>query len=351
MKVLVTGGSGFIGSALVRFLIEETDTEVVNLDKLTYAAVPEALASVERDPRYRFERGDIADGRFLRELFARHRPEIVIHLAAESHVDRSIDAPAAFVDTNIVGTYTLLSAALEHWRALAAPARERLPFPSRVDRRGVRLARGDSGAFTETSRYDPSSPYAASKAAADHLVRAWSRTYGLPAVISNCSNNYGEFQFPEKLIPLMTLNALEGKALPIYGRGENVRDWLYVGDHVRALWLIAARGKLGETYNVGGGAERRNLDVAEMICDLVDARHPSNSGARRKLITFVADRPGHDRRYAIDAGKLARELGWRPRETFDSGLKRTVEWYLAHPEWWTRVREQVYRGERLGLPA
>ncbi len=347
MKVLVTGGSGFIGSALVRFLIKETDTEVVNLDKLTYAAVPEALVSVERDPRYRFERGDIADGRLLRELFARHRPELVIHLAAESHVDRSIDAPAAFVDTNIVGTYTLLTAALEHWRALAAPARERFRF-HHVSTDEV-FGSLDSGRFTETSRYDPSSPYAASKAAADHLVRAWSRTYGLPAVISNCSNNYGEFQFPEKLIPLMTLNALEGKALPIYGRGENVRDWLYVGDHVRALWLIAARGKLGETYNVGGGAERRNLEVAEMICDLVDARHPSNSGTRRKLISFVPDRPGHDRRYAIDASKLARELGWRPQETFESGLQRTVEWYLAHPEWWTRVREQVYRGERLGL--
>ena len=349
MKVLVTGGSGFIGSALVRFLIQETDAEVVNLDKLTYAAVPEALASVERDPRYRFERGDIADGRLLRELFARHRPELVIHLAAESHVDRSIDAPAAFVNTNIVGTYTLLSTALEYWRALAGPARERFRF-HHVSTDEV-FGSLDSGAFTETSRYDPSSPYAASKAAADHLVRAWSRTYELPAVISNCSNNYGEFQFPEKLVPLMTLNALEGKPLPIYGRGDNVRDWLYVGDHVRALWLVAMRGKLGETYNVGGGAERRNLDVAQMICDLVDARQPSNSGPRRKLITFVPDRPGHDRRYAIDASKLARELGWRPQETFDSGLKRTVEWYLAHPEWWTRVREQVYRGERLGLPA
>ena len=346
---MVTGGSGFIGSALVRFLIRETDAAVLNLDKLTYAAVPEALVEVERDPRYRFQRGDVADGRLLRELFARHRPELLIHLAAESHVDRSIDAPAAFINTNVVGTYALLSAALDHWRSLPAAARAGFRFHHvSTDEVFGSLA---AGQFNEESRYAPSSPYAASKAAADHLVRAWGRTYGLPIVISNCSNNYGEFQFPEKLIPLMTLNALEEKPLPIYGRGENVRDWLHVRDHVRALWLIATRGRIGETYNVGGGAERRNLEVAEQICDLVDSLSPrKGTPARRGLITFVPDRPGHDLRYAIDAGKLQRELGWRPQESFETGLERTVEWYLAHRDWWTRIRETLYRGERLGLP-
>jgi dTDP-glucose 4,6-dehydratase len=347
---MVTGGSGFIGSAMVRFLIAETEAKVLNLDKLTYAAIPEALAAIERHPRYRFQHGDVADRRMMRQLLESHRPDVVIHLAAESHVDRSIDAPADFIHTNIVGTYAMLAAALEYWRTLPAPARERFRF-HHVSTDEVFGSLGADGRFTEDSRYAPNSPYSASKAAADHLVRAWSRTYGLPVVISNCSNNYGEFQFPEKLIPLMTLNALEGKPLPIYGRGENVRDWLYVGDHVRALWLIATRGRIGETYNVGGGAERRNLEVAEQICDLVDALRPGNSGPRRSLITFVSDRPGHDHRYAIDATKLARELDWRPRESFETGLQRTVEWYLAQQDWWTRVRQQLYGGERLGLSA
>ena len=349
MKVLVTGGSGFIGSAMVRFLIRETDVEVLNLDKLTYAAVPDALAEVERAPRYRFVRGDVADGRTVRELLQEFRPELVMYLAAESHVDRSIDEPAAFINTNILGTYTMLAGALEYWRALPAPVRERFRF-HHISTDEVFGSLGADGQFTEESRYAPNSPYAASKASADHLVRAWGRTYGLPVVVSNCSNNYGEFQFPEKLVPLMTLNALEGKPLPTYGHGDNVRDWLYVGDHVRALWLVATRGRTGETYNVGGGAERKNLEVAEAICDLVDTLRPSNEGSsRRRLLTFVADRPGHDHRYAINASKLARELGWRPRESFDTGLKRTVEWYLGHPDWWTHIRARLYGGERLGL--
>ena len=274
-----------------------------------------------------------------------------MHLAAESHVDRSIDAPADFIHTNVLGTYALLAAALDHWRALPATARERFRF-HHVSTDEVFGSLGADGQFTEESRYAPNSPYAASKASADHLVRAWGQTYGLPVVMSNCSNNYGEFQFPEKLIPLMTLNALEGKPLPIYGRGDNVRDWLYVGDHVHALWLIATRGRTGDTYNVGGGAERKNLEVAEAICDLVDALRPSNDGSsRRRLLTFVADRPGHDQRYAIDASKLARELGWRPQESFDSGLKRTVEWYLGHPDWWTHIRTRPHGGERLASRA
>jgi dTDP-glucose 4,6-dehydratase len=347
---MVTGGSGFIGSALVRFLIAETEAQVLNLDKLTYAAIPEALAAIERHPRYRFAHGDVADRRMMRQLLESHRPDVVMHLAAESHVDRSIDAPAEFINTNIIGTYAMLAAALEYWRTLTTTARERFRF-HHVSTDEVFGSLGPDGHFTEYSPYAPNSPYSASKAAADHLVRAWGRTYGLPVVISNCSNNYGEFQFPEKLIPLMTLNALEGKPLPVYGRGENVRDWLYVCDHVRALWLIATRGQVGETYNVGGGAERRNLEVAEQICDLVDLLRPGNGGPRRNLITFVSDRPGHDHRYAIDATKLARELGWRPVESFETGLKRTVEWYLVQQDWWSRIRQQLYGGERLGLSA
>ena len=350
MRVLVTGGSGFIGSAMVRFLIADTDAHVLNLDKLTYAAIPEALAGVEHHSRYQFRQGDVADRRLMHELFARHRPDVVLHLAAESHVDRSIDTPSDFVMTNIVGTYAMLAAALEYWRNLPQPQRERFRF-LHVSTDEVFGSLGSGGYFTEESRYAPNSPYAASKASADHLVRAWGRTYGLPVVISNCSNNYGEFQFPEKLIPLMTLNALEGKPLPIYGRGDNVRDWLYVGDHVRALWLIATHGKIFETYNVGGNAERRNLEVAQSICDIVDNLRPWANGPRRNLIQFVADRPGHDHRYAIDPAKLARELGWRPIESFETGLKRTVEWYLTQQDWWTRIRQQLYGGERLGLSA
>ncbi len=350
MKILVTGGAGFIGSALIRYLLSETDVEVVNLDKLTYAATPESLAGIADDPRYRFERLDICDAKGVAQAFARHRPDAVMHLAAESHVDRSIDNPAAFVETNVVGTCTMLDAALAFWRGLDAPARARFRFHHiSTDEVFGSLAAGDE-AFREDTAYAPNSPYAASKAASDHFVRAWHRTYGLPVVISNCSNNYGPFQFPEKLIPLIVINACGWDSLPVYGTGENLRDWLYVDDHARALWLVVSRGRVGETYTIGGNAEIANLTVVQEICDLVDARLPPPAGqSRRALITFVADRPGHDLRYAMDSGKIERELGWRPVESFATGLARTVEWYLANRDWWRRLRETTYDGGRLGL--
>jgi dTDP-glucose 4,6-dehydratase len=346
--LLVTGGAGFIGSAVIRHLLAETDIEVINADKLTYAANPDALAAVAENPRYRFERVDVCDRRGLDRLFARYRPDAVMHLAAESHVDRSVDSPAAFIQTNIVGTYTLLEASLCYWRCLPTGDRERFRF-HHVSTDEVYGSLGDTGLFTEDTAYRPNSPYSASKASSDHLVRAWHKTFGLPVVISNCSNNYGPFQFPEKLIPLMTLNALQQKPLPVYGRGLNVRDWLYVEDHARALATIIARGGIGETYNVGGNEERRNIDVVEAICDLVDELAPERaSGSRRSLITFVDDRPGHDQRYAIDTSKLTRDLGWMPRETFDTGLRKTVEWYVTNPRWWEALRRR-YDGRRLGL--
>jgi dTDP-glucose 4,6-dehydratase len=346
--LLVTGGAGFIGSAVIRHLLAETDVEVINVDKLTYAANPDALAAVADSPRYRFEQVDICGRPALDWLFERWRPDAVMHLAAESHVDRSVDSPAEFIQTNIVGTYLLLEASLSYWCGLPARRRERFRF-HHVSTDEVYGSLGEIGRFTEDTAYRPNSPYSASKASSDHLVRAWHKSFGLPVLVSNCSNNYGPFQFPEKLIPLMTLNALQRKPLPVYGRGINVRDWLYVEDHARALVTILTRGVVGETYNVGGSNELRNIDVVEAICQLVDEITPGSSSCR-DLITFVDDRPGHDLRYAIDASKLARDLGWTPRETFDSGLRKTVEWYVTNRAWWEKLRYR-YDGRRLGLRA
>jgi dTDP-glucose 4,6-dehydratase len=348
--LLVTGGAGFIGSAVIRHLLAETDMEVINADKLTYAANLDAVAEIADSPRYRFEQVDICDRRAIGRLFAEFRPDAVLHLAAESHVDRSVDSPAEFIQTNIVGTYTLLEASLSYWCDLPAPSRERFRF-HHVSTDEVYGSLGETGRFTEQTAYQPNSPYSASKASSDHLVRAWHKTFGLPILVSNCSNNYGPFQFPEKLIPLMTLNALQRKPLPVYGRGLNVRDWLYVEDHARALLTIITRGAVGETYNVGGNNEMRNIDVVEAICDLVDEMAPEGrAGSRRDLISFVEDRPGHDQRYAIDASKLTRELGWMPRETFETGLRKTVEWYLNNRAWWEKLRRR-YDGRRLGRGA
>ncbi len=347
MKVIVTGGAGFIGSAVVRLLIGETDAEVVNLDKLTYAGNLASVAPVADSPRYRFVRADICDRGAMRDLFAAEQPDVVMHLAAESHVDRSIDGPAAFIDTNIVGTYTLLETARTYWAALPAARQDAFRF-HHTSTDEVYGSLGPKGLFTETTPYAPNSPYAASKAAADHLVRAWHHTYDLPVVTTNCSNNYGPYHFPEKLIPLMILNGLDGKHLPVYGTGENVRDWLYVEDHAHALWTVVTKGQVGNAYNVGGRAERRNIDVVRLICDLLDEFVPGDR-PRRELITFVADRPGHDARYAIDIGKITSALGWRPGETFESGLRKTVAWYLENQSWWEDIRSGRYAGERLGM--
>ena len=350
MTVFVTGGAGFIGSAVVRQLVR-AGARVVNVDKLTYAGNLDSLHDVAEDPGYAFARADVGDAPALRALFEAHAPDAVLHLAAESHVDRSIDGPGAFVQTNVVGTFVLLQEALRHWRALPAARRDAFRFVH-VSTDEVFGSLGDDGYFTERTPYAPNSPYSASKAASDHLARAWHHTYGLPVVTTNCSNNYGPYQFPEKLVPLVILNALEGKPLPVYGRGENVRDWLFVEDHAAALRTVLAGGAVGETYAIGGHNERRNLEVVETICDLVDELAPATGdragGRRRDQITFVADRPGHDLRYAIDAGKIGRELGWTPAETFESGLRRTVAWYLDNRWWWERVRSGVYQGERLG---
>ena len=349
MKILVTGGAGFIGSEVVRQLIRETDAEVVNVDKLTYAGNLESLAEVADDPRYTLEQVDITDRTAIGRIFDQHRPTSVMHLAAESHVDRSIDGPAAFIQTNVVGTFTLLDAALAYWRGQDADRKGAFRF-LHISTDEVFGSLGDTGFFTEETPYRPNSPYSASKAASDHLVRAWHHTYAFPALMTNCSNNYGPFHFPEKLIPLVILNALEGKPLPIYGRGDNVRDWLFVEDHVRALRMVLERGEVGETYNVGGHNERTNLQVVEAICDLLDELQPDSPNApHRRLITYVTDRPGHDKRYAIDPGKIQESLGWTPRESFESGLHKTVAWYLANRSWWERVRTGAYRGERLGL--
>ena len=346
-RVLVTGGAGFIGSALVRYLAGEVGVEVLNVDKLTYAGNLESLRPVSNLPNYRFARADICDRAAMDRLVAEFRPDAVMHLAAESHVDRSITGAGDFVQTNIVGTFTLLEATRRFWSELDEDAKAAFRF-LHVSTDEVYGSLGPEGLFEETTPYDPSSPYSASKAASDHLAQAWMRTYGLPVVISNCSNNYGPFHFPEKLIPLVTLNALEGAALPVYGRGDNIRDWLYVEDHARALWTIVQKGRLGEKYNVGGRNERTNLDVVETICDVLDEIRPL-ARPRRELITFVTDRPGHDHRYAIDASKLEGELGWRAREDFDSGIRRTVRWYLDNEWWWRPLRDKVYSGGRLGL--
>ena len=349
--LLVTGGAGFIGSALVRHLIAETDWTVVNLDKLTYAGNLDSLPGLLDHPRHRFERADICDRRAVERIFRAHRPDAVIHLAAESHVDRSIDGPLDFIHTNLVGTAVLLEVARGYWSELQGAARERFRF-HHVSTDEVYGDLGAEGLFTEQTPYQPSSPYSASKAGSDHLVRAWHRTYGLPVLVTNCSNNYGPYQFPEKLIPLMILNARAGKPLPVYGAGDQVRDWLYVDDHVRALLRVLQAGRVGETYNIGGHNEKTNLDVVRAICALLEEAapdHPPGVTRYADLITHVTDRPGHDRRYAIDAGKIERELGWRPEETFDSGLARTVRWYLDNPDWCRRVLDGSYRGERLGV--
>lgn len=351
MRVLVTGGAGFIGSALVRHLVLESEHEVLNLDKLTYAGSIHSLDLVAGNPRYSFVQADICDADALAAIMPRFDPDAIVHLAAESHVDRSIDGPDAFIDTNIVGTYKLLRAATEFWRSLSLERQSAFRF-HHVSTDEVYGSLGETGLFREDTPYDPRSPYSASKASSDHLVSAWHHTYGLPTLLTNSSNNYGPYHFPEKLIPLIITKALAGEKLPVYGRGENVRDWLFVEDHVRALRRVFENGSPGETYNVGGNAERTNLDVVHSVCGLLDEMRPRPNGVRyADQIAFVADRPGHDLRYAIDASKLRRELGWEPRETFDTGIRKTVRWYLDNEPWWRAIQARQYGGERLGLKA
>lgn len=346
MRILVTGGYGFIGSAVVRQAIADGH-EVVNVDAMTYAANPDNVAEAAASNRYAFEQADIRDGQALARIFARHRPSAVMHLAAESHVDRSIDGPADFIDTNIVGTYQMLAAARDYWGGLDGDAAEAFRF-HHISTDEVYGSLGADGFFKETTPYDPRSPYSASKAASDHLVRAWGETYGLPVVVTNCSNNYGPYHFPEKLIPVIILNALHGKTIPVYGKGENVRDWLFVTDHARALLTVVERGRVGETYNIGGDSEAQNIEIVRQVCALLDERRPDGAPHDR-LIEFVTDRPGHDFRYAIDASKIRDELGWRPSVTLAEGLARTVDWYLANESWWRPLLDRSGVGERLGL--
>jgi dTDP-glucose 4,6-dehydratase len=346
--VFVTGGAGFIGSAVVRHLLDDTEAFVVNIDKLTYAANLDSIPQANGHPRYRFAHADICNGPALRKLFDEHRPRYVMNLAAESHVDRSIDGPGEFIQTNIVGTFTLLQEALRFWRGLDRSAQANFRF-HHISTDEVYGSLGPEGLFTETTPYAPNSPYSASKASSDHLVRAWRETYGLPTIVTNCSNNYGPYHFPEKLIPHMIIKGLAEEPLPIYGDGQNVRDWLYVEDHARALALVAERGVVGETYNIGGRNERTNLHVVKTICRLLDTLQPLASGARERLITFVPDRAGHDRRYAIDASKIERELGWKAAETFETGLEKTVRWYCNNRDWWQAILDRGYRAERIGL--
>jgi len=345
--VMVTGGAGFIGSAVVRHLIADTTHQVVNIDKLTYAGNLESLASVSDNERYYFEQVDICDAVEMSRILAQYQPDIVMHLAAESHVDRSIDGPSAFIQTNIVGTFTLLEVARSYWQNLDGEKQADFRFHHISTDEVYGDLQGSDALFTESTPYDPSSPYSASKASSDHLVRAWHRTYGLPVVVTNCSNNYGPYHFPEKLIPLVILNALEGEALPVYGDGSQIRDWLYVEDHARALVLVATQGKVGETYNIGGHNEKKNIEVVRMICTLLDEMRPKSTPYADQ-ITFVKDRPGHDLRYAIDASKIARDLGWTPQETFETGLRKTVQWYLDNQTWCQHVQDGSYQRERLG---
>jgi len=344
---LITGGAGFIGSAVVRELIQNSTHRVVNVDKLTYAGNLESLVNVETSERYAFVQADICDAPAMQQLFEQHQPDVVMHLAAESHVDRSIDGPAEFIQTNVVGTTVLLEAARSYWNSLEGERRDAFRFHHISTDEVYGDLEGTDGLFTEETSYAPSSPYSASKASSDHLVRAWQRTYGLPTLVTNCSNNYGPYHFPEKLIPLMILNALAGKPLPVYGDGQQIRDWLYVEDHARALIKVATEGEIGETYNIGGHNEKANLTVVETLCDLLQELVPQEQ-SYRELITFVTDRPGHDVRYAIDASKIERELGWTPEETFETGLRKTVQWYLANETWWKRVQDGSYQGQRLG---
>ncbi|WP_180018163.1 MULTISPECIES: dTDP-glucose 4,6-dehydratase [unclassified Acinetobacter] len=349
MNILVTGGAGFIGSAVIRHLINETEHHVLNVDKLTYAGNLESLISVSDHPRYQFTQTDICDHVSLTRLFLEFQPDIVMHLAAESHVDRSIDGPAEFINTNIVGTYTLLEVARKYWQNLSTIKKSRFKFHHISTDEVYGDLEGTTDLFTETTPYLPSSPYSASKASSDHLVRAWHRTYGLPVVITNCSNNYGPYHFPEKLIPLMILNALDGKSLPVYGNGQQIRDWLFVEDHARALYQVATKGIVGETYNIGGHNEKQNIEVVKTICKILDELKPRLEGKTyTSLITFVNDRPGHDLRYAIDASKIERELGWKPQESFETGIRKTVQWYLNNLEWCQRVQDGSYQRERLG---
>lgn len=349
MNILVTGGAGFIGSAVIRHLINETEHHVLNVDKLTYAGNLESLISVSDHPRYQFTQTDICDHISLTRLFLEFQPDIVMHLAAESHVDRSIDGPAEFINTNIVGTYTLLEVARKYWQNLSTIKKSRFKFHHISTDEVYGDLEGTTDLFTETTPYLPSSPYSASKASSDHLVRAWHRTYGLPVVVTNCSNNYGPYHYPEKLIPLMILNALDGKPLPVYGNGQQIRDWLFVEDHARALYQVATEGIVGENYNIGGHNEKQNIEVVKTICKILDELKPCPEGKiYESLITFVNDRPGHDLRYAIDASKIERELGWKPQESFETGIRKTVQWYLNNLEWCQRVQDGSYQRERLG---
>ena len=349
MKIIVTGGAGFIGSAIIRHIINNTDDIVLNIDKLTYAGNLESLKDIAKSPRYEFQQIDICDKEALEKAFNSFQPNLIMHLAAESHVDRSIDGPAEFVNTNIVGTYMLLEAARQYWQSLEDAKKATFRFHHISTDEVYGDLEGSTDLFTETTPYAPSSPYSASKASSDHLVRAWHRTYGFPILVTNCSNNYGPYHFPEKLIPLVILNALDGKALPIYGKGNQIRDWLYVEDHARALYKVVTEGKIGETYNIGGHNEKQNIEVVKTICHILDELQPrADSTQYESLITFVKDRPGHDLRYAIDASKIANELNWTPTETFDSGIRKTVEWYLNNMEWCSRVQDGSYQRERLG---
>jgi len=348
MRILVTGGAGFIGSAVARQIIDRSQDEVIVFDKLTYAGNLQSLSSVSEDARFVFRQDDICDSSAVGKAFVDFSPDAVLHLAAESHVDRSIEAPGDFIQTNVVGTFTMLSQALTYWRSLSGARKAAFRFVH-ISTDEVFGALGPTGLFREDTSYSPNSPYSASKAGSDHLARAWHETYGLPTIVTNCSNNYGPYHFPEKLIPLVILNALEGKKLPIYGKGENVRDWLFVEDHASALRLVLSSGVPGQSYNVGGRSERRNIDVVRAICAILDDLRPKPSGSYADQIEFVADRPGHDARYAIDSSKIERELGWRAHESFDSGLRKTVEWYLGNSWWWSAIRSGKYRGERLGL--